>query len=116
MTSGSGLTQYELRLAVSEERLRAALHACRDAVLAPSLGELLCMDRKALQGIAQALAAAILEEEIEWIEAHSIACTIKPTSDEHVYILDFERLAEALLFQRIWGGEFRERRDRRTFH
>jgi hypothetical protein len=114
--SASSLPQYQLRLAISDERLRAALHACRDAVLAPTPGELLCMERKALQGIAEALVATVLEDEIDWIEEHSISCTIKLTDDEHVYILDFERLAEALLFQRIWGGEFRERRGRLTVH
>jgi hypothetical protein len=112
----SSLAAYQLRLAVSHERLRAALHACRDTMLEPSLDQVMCMDRKALQSIAEALVATVLEAEIEWIEAHSIACTIQLTEDEHVYILDFERLAEAQHFQRIWGGEFRERDARATLH
>lgn len=105
----SSLPAYRLRIAISERRLRAALHACREAVLAPSPGQVMSMDRKGLQSIAETLVATILEDEIEWIETHRIACTIQLTDDEHVYILDFERLPEALLFQRTWGGEFRDR-------
>lgn len=112
----SSLPAYQLRLAISDERLRDALHACREAVLAPTAGEVMCMDRKALQSIAEALVATILEDEIDWIEAHSIACTIQLTDDEHVYILDFERLPEARLFQRIWGGELREHAASRSLH
>lgn len=96
---------YQIRIEVPDDKLRAAIRANRGAILAFSGMKIMTMDPDELRDIVAKLIVTILAEEIHWLDERGFPCTIGLTEDEHVYVVDFAQLPDALHFQRVWGGE-----------
>lgn len=106
----------EVRLEITDERLRGAIEAHRDTILECSFAKVMAMDHKELRDIVAGLVVTMLAEEIEWLHARGLACAIRVTEDEHVFGIRFARRADALRFQIAWGGELCEEERAASVH
>jgi hypothetical protein len=97
---------YQLRLEISDNRLRSALEAHRDTILACPWSRVMAMEPDELRDIVARLVATMLADELSWLDERRLACNVRITDDEHVFIIDFAARRDALLFQKTWGGEF----------
>ena len=107
---------YQLRLEISEQRLRRALEAHRDAILACPWSRIMSMEPDELRDIVARLVVTMLADELTWLDERQLACNVRITDDEHVFIIDFAARRDALLFQKTWGGEFCEAPEAALMH
>jgi hypothetical protein len=98
----------EVLVRVPPERLQEAVLREGQALILHDEDEILQMPGGRVKDLVSGLLAAMLPDEIRWLDEQGIPYSLKVTSDERAFSFTFETECDAARFQNLWGGEFVE--------
>jgi hypothetical protein len=98
----------EVLVRVPPERLQEAVLRQGQELILDDEDDILQMPGGRVKDLVSRLLAAMLPDEIRWLDEQGIAYSLTVTNDEQAFSFAFETERDAVRFQNLWGGELIE--------